>query len=174
LPELPEVEAARILVRRVARGRRIARVWCADDPIVFEGRGSARVRRALRGRVVVDVGRHGKHLWLELDRRPWPSFHFGMAGGFAAPSLRRVKLRSSGHREPGPAWPPRFTKLRVVFDDGGEIAMTDGRRLGRIRLRQDPPAESPIRDLGFDALLDLPSPARFAALLGERGSAVRR
>ena len=173
MPELPEVEAARILARQVAVGRRIVRVWCADDPIVFEGRGRARVQRALHGRTVRGVGRHGKHLWLELDRRPWPCFHFGMAGGLAAPRARRVKLVSSGERAPGPGWPPRFTKLRVVFNDGGELVMTDARRLGRIRLRDDPRAEAPIRDLGFDALLGLPSPAQFARQLAERGAPMK-
>ncbi|MGH7265918.1 MAG: DNA-formamidopyrimidine glycosylase family protein, partial [Candidatus Rokuibacteriota bacterium] len=36
MPELPEVEAARLIARRVAVGRRIVAVECADDPIVFE------------------------------------------------------------------------------------------------------------------------------------------
>ena len=45
MPELPEVEAARVLARRVALGRRITRVWCAGDPIVFEARRPAQVRR---------------------------------------------------------------------------------------------------------------------------------
>ena len=144
MPELPEVEAARILATRVAVGRRIVGVWCARDPIVFEAVTPARFRRALVDRRVTGVGRHGKHFWLELDRRPWPCFHFGMAGGLHAPSTPGVRLVSSGKRDPGTAWPPRFTKLRLTFGDGGELAMSDGRRLGRIRLRHDPRAEPPI------------------------------
>ncbi|HYB41866.1 MAG TPA: DNA-formamidopyrimidine glycosylase family protein [Candidatus Methylomirabilis sp.] len=173
MPELPEVETARILARRVAVGRRIARVWCADDPIVFGGLTSLRFRRALSGSRVRGVGRHGKHLWLELDRRPWPCFHFGMTGGFSTPRARGVKLISSGDRDPGDGWPPRFTKLRLVFDDGGELVMTDARRLGRIRLRMDPRAEPPISELGFDALLGLLPPARFSAMLADRGAPVK-
>ena len=43
------------------------------------------------------VKRHGKHLWFELDRRPWPCLHFGMTGGFhTAPGGPHVKLQSSG------------------------------------------------------------------------------
>jgi len=164
MPELPEVEAARVLARRVALGRRITRVWCAGDPIVFEARRPTQVRRALLGRRVRGVGRHGKHLWLELDRRPWPCFHFGMAGGFRAPRARGARLVASGKRDTGDAWPPRFAKLRLTFDDGGELVMTDARRLGRIRLRADPRAEPPVSELGFDALLGLPAPARFADL----------
>src|SRR6266540_2262155 len=106
MPELPEVEAARVLARRVALGRRITRVWCAGDPIVFEARRPAQVRRALLGRRVRGVGRHGKHLWLELDRRPWPCFHFGMTGGIHVPAGRAVRLVSDGDVD-RPDWPPR-------------------------------------------------------------------
>ena len=81
MPELPEVEAARRLLMRSAVGRRIVSVRAAPDPIVFQGVSPARVRRSLLGRRIVAAHRHGKHLWLELDSRPWPCFHFGMAGG---------------------------------------------------------------------------------------------
>ncbi len=173
MPELPEVEAARALARRVAVGRKIVRVFCADDPLVFEGLTAARFRRTLRGRHVRDVGRQGKHLWLELDRRPWPCFHFGMAGGLHAPRTRGPRLISSGKHGPGAAWPPRFTKLRLTFDDGGELVMTDARRLGRIRLRTDPRAEPPISELGFDAFRGLPSTAVFSTLLAARAGLIK-
>jgi len=173
MPELPEVEAARLLAKRVAVGRRITGVWCAADPIVFEGVSPARVRRALLGRRVVAVRRHGKHLWLELDRRPWPSFHFGMTGGLHAPRVPSVRLVSSGRRNPGDRWPPRFTKLRLTLDDGGELALADARRLGRVRFRDDPPREPPISLLGFDALLHLPPPARFRELLRGRSAPIK-
>jgi formamidopyrimidine-DNA glycosylase len=172
VPELPEVEAARLAVTRVAKGRRIVRVWCASDPIVFGGVAAARFRRILGGRRVLAVRRRGKHLWFELDRRPWPSFHFGMTGGFHTPHEGTVKLVGSGERR-AQGWPPRFAKLRLVFDDGGELVLADARRLGRIRLRHDPPHEPPIGLLGFDALLELPPPRRFAALLRERNAPMK-
>src|SRR5206468_3553184 len=79
-----------------------------------------RVAAALRGRRVSAVGRKGKHLWLELDRRPWPAFHFGMSGSF---------------RVYGPdAERPRYWKLELEADDGARLALRDPRRLGRIRL----------------------------------------
>lgn len=174
MPELPEAEEARRLAERIAVGRRIVRVWCADDPIVFEGVSPARARRALTGRRVLAARRHGKHTWLELDRRPWPCFHFGMSGGLHAPETPGVWLVSHGQRGgPGPAWPPRFVKLRLGFDDGGELALADARRLGRVRLRHDPPAEPPISLLGFDALLSVPPPRHFTALLRARSAPIK-
>jgi formamidopyrimidine-DNA glycosylase len=173
MPELPEVEAARQTARRVAVGRRIVRVWCADDPIVFDRVSPGQVKRALIGRRVVGVHRHGKHLWFELDRRPWPCLHFGMTGGFHVPGRKSVKLMSIGARHPRPDWPPRFAKLRLTFDDGGELVFADARRLGRVRLRHDPAAEPPISLLGFDALLGVPTPRKFAELLRGRSAPIK-
>jgi formamidopyrimidine-DNA glycosylase len=174
MPELPEAEAARRLAERVAVGRRICAVWCAADPIVFEGVAPARFRKALEGRRVLAAHRHGKHTWLELDTRPWPCFHFGMSGGLHAPADRGVKLVAHGERGgPGAGWPPRFTKLRLTLADGGELAVADARRLGRIRLRHDPAAEPPISLLGFDALREAPSARRLATLLAGRSAPIK-
>jgi formamidopyrimidine-DNA glycosylase len=161
------------VARRVAVGRRIVSVWCAEDPIVFDRVAPARVRRALVGRKVVDVHRHGKHLWFELDQRPWVCLHFGMTGGFHVPGRKSLKLKSSGEQAPAVGWPPRFAKLRLRFDDGGELAFADARRLGRVRLRHDPAAEPPISLLGFDALRGIPSPKAFAELLRGRSAPIK-
>jgi formamidopyrimidine-DNA glycosylase len=172
MPELPDVEAARVLVTRAARGRRIVRVWCADDPVVFERVTAARFRRALVGRTILGAHRHGKHLWFELDARPWPCFHFGMTGGLHAPDRTSLPLRSSrGHL--GHGWPPRFAKLRLALDDGGELVFADARRLGRVRLRRDPSAEPPISLLGFDALVALPTTRVLAAALAGRAAPIK-
>ncbi len=173
MPELPEVERGRRVALKVARGRRIVEARCADDPIVFDRVPPARIRRALVGRRVQDVKRHGKHLWFELDRRPWPCLHFGMTGGFhTAPGGPRVKLESTG-KKPDHAWPPRFTKLHLVFDDGGELVVADARRLGRIRLRRDPARQPPISRLGFDAHRGLPPISRFRDLVRGRGAPLK-
>ena len=167
MPELPEVETARRLATRGAVGRRIVDVWCAPDPIVYEGVSPARVATAVRGRRVRAVRRHGKHLWLELDRGPALLMHFGMTGGLHVPARPPLRLRSS-RAAPSAGWPPRFAKLVLTFDDGGRLALADARRLGRIRLRDDPRREAPVADLGFDALTELPSPARFRTLVRDR------
>src|SRR5262249_4958489 len=128
MPELPEVERGRRIAMNVILGRRIAEILCADDPIVFEGVSAARFRKALLGRRVLAVKRHGKHLWFELDRRPWPCMHFGMTGGFHTPGRGTLRLVAHGKKGPGLAWPPRFAKLILKFDDGGELAFADARR----------------------------------------------
>jgi formamidopyrimidine-DNA glycosylase len=168
MPELPEVEAARRLVNQVAAGGRIVDVWCADDRIMLDGVTPAALRAALTGRTLRQAHRHGKHLWLELDRRPWPVFHFGMSGGFYSTSRSSVRLVSSRSAADETIWPPRFTKLRLALASGSELAFADGRRLGRIRLRQDPRTEPPVSALGFDALRELPSARRLRVLIEGR------
>ena len=172
MPELPEVERGRKLAELVAAGRRIERVWCDDDAIVFDSVGSRRWRHALEGKRVEAARRWGKQLWLELSAPPHPLFHFGMTGGFRTPAAEPLQLKS-GTREDPTLWPPRFVKIRIHLDDGGELAMTDGRRLGRILLRNEPEREPPIARLGFDLLLAMPPPARFSEMLRARTGNVK-
>ena len=172
MPELPEVERGRKLAEAVTVGHRIERAWCDDDPIVFDGIGPDYWRGALEGKRVAAVRRWGKQLWLELDAPPHPLFHFGMSGGFKTPASTPLQLKS-GPREDTSVWPPRFVKIRLHLDDGGELAMTDGRRLGRILLREDPEHEPPVAKLGFDPLLAMPSPTRFSELVRKRGGILK-
>ena len=168
MPELPEVERGRKIAESVARGRRIVRVRCAEDRIVYDGVAPSTVQRRLRGRRVEAVHRHGKQLWFELDEAPHPLFHFGMTGAFRVPNAAALPLASGPRVVRDEPWPPRFTKIHLHFDDGGELVMTNARRLGRIRLRRDPRNESPLVDLGFDPLLSMPGPREFAELVTRR------
>jgi formamidopyrimidine-DNA glycosylase len=154
VPELPEAEAARRQVQRVLVGRRIVEAAAREDPIVFCGASARRVASRLRGRRVVAARRKGKHNWVELDRRPWLAFHFGMSG-------RLHVYRNAEER-------PRYWKLELVTDRGGRLAFTDVRRFGRIRLLEDPASEPPISLLGFDPLEGLPAAAELRRVLQRR------
>jgi len=159
MPELPEVERSRRVAGRRLAGRRVVHVTTTDDRIVYTGVTPQRFARALRGRRIKKVRRRGKHLWFELDRRPWPAFHFGMTGGF------EFYLR--------PGERPRFWKLELLMDDGTRMALRDARRLGHIRLLEDPESSPPIGELGFDPLLDMPEPKAFAAELNRRKRVIK-
>lgn len=159
MPELPEVETARRLAERALRGRRIAAVAVRPDPIVFAGVAPSRFANALRGRLVLAVRRKGKHLWLELDRRPFPLFHFGMTGAFHVYGDGRPR--------------PRFWKAEIAAEGGTRLAMSDPRRLGRIRLQDRPEAEHPLASLGFDVLEGLPRAPALGALLARRRGPVK-
>ncbi|ETX00967.1 MAG: hypothetical protein ETSY2_38025 [Candidatus Entotheonella gemina] len=172
MPELPEVERGRREAASIAEGQTIAEVHCTEDLIVFDGVTPAVFRGALAHKHVLAVHRRGKQLWFELDQGPHPLFHFGMTGAFHTPAAEPLHLKS-GPKAPHREWPPRFTKIHLIFDDGGELVMTNARRLGRILLRDDPLNEPPLSKLGFDPLLDLPGPSAFSKLLRGRGAVIK-
>ena len=158
MPELPEVEAQRKLVEKHLVGRAVTRVAAVRDTIVYSGVSSRQFASRLEGRKVLAVRRKGKHLWLELDQRPWPTFHFGMGGHFA---VYRDAAR------------PRFWKVELESDEGVRLAMTNPRRLGRIRLLHDPVSEPPLSLLGPDPLDELPSYGAFVERLAARRGPVK-
>jgi formamidopyrimidine-DNA glycosylase len=172
MPELPEIEYARRLAEKICVGRTITRVNCADDPIVIVDVTPAQMRRALTRRRIVGAHRRGKYMWLRLDGAPAVLLHFGMTGSLRVPKTPGLRL-AGALWPPSDEWPPRFTKLELHFDDGGRIAWTNARRLGRVRLVEDPEREPPVADLGFDPLLDPPSLAEFRRLLARRRAPIK-
>jgi len=158
VPELPEVEAARRRAERQLAGRRLVAVSAASDPIVLEGTSPRRLA-ALRGREVVAVRRRGKHLWMELDRRPHLLLHFGMSGA----------LRLCPADEPR----PRFWKLDLTAEGHRRLVFTDPRRLGRVRLRRNPEGEAPLAGLGFDVLEELPRAPEIVTILARHAAPVK-
>ena len=116
MPELPEVERGRKIAEKAAQNTIITNVWVDDDNIVFEQTPKKAIRKALLGRRVLAVKRHGKQLWFELDHRPWPLFHFGMTGAFLSKAEDAFQLET-GPDADRTTWPPRFAKIRMEFDN---------------------------------------------------------
>lgn len=154
MPELPEVETGRRIADRVLAGRTLKGVAVADDRIVFAGVAPRTFARRLKGRRIVATHRRGKQMWFELDCAPHPLLHLGMTGRF------HVYDRAADR--------PRFWKVEFTTDTGERLAMTNARRLGRIRLQDDPPGDLPIRKLGFDPLLDMPTARTMHELIATR------
>lgn len=129
MPELPEVETIRRQLEPDLIDRRIESAEVLDDyftkpepPAAFE--------RAAEGREVVDVGRRGKYLLLDLDDGNAIVIHLRMTGSI-------VLLAPDGLEQPGdprihvPETAEKHLKARFVLDDEGELRFTDPRRFGR-------------------------------------------
>ncbi len=159
MPELAEVEHVCRLLRREAAGHVITDVSVVEDSIVYGGVSPRTVSGRLKGRMLVDLHRRGKYFWMELDRRPWPLFHFGMTGWVDI-------YRAASER-------PRFLKLELVFDHGLHAGFRDARRLGRIKLLDDPAHEPPVNRLGFDPWHNPPALAEVYALLRRRKAPIK-
>jgi formamidopyrimidine-DNA glycosylase len=172
MPELPEVEYARKQAHDALVGKVVAKVICADDDIVFAGVKPQQVAQHLEGQEIQAAHRRGKYMWFALSKKPFPMFHFGMTGRFHVMGEAPIKLET-GPMTDDTQWPPRFTKIEIIMKDDTRLVMTNSRRLGRIRLLENPLEEGPIAKLGFDPLLDMPSKQTFEALVRVRRTTLK-
>lgn len=139
MPELPEVEAARILVHNHCRGRVISNAIAADDTSahlrdharylrvticnevitpslrlyseVIEGVSPEELQTALLRRSIIDAHRKGKQMWLELDEGPALMLHFGMTGYLVVQGVPIVQYVNAKAR--GDEWPPKYWKVQL-------------------------------------------------------------
>jgi formamidopyrimidine-DNA glycosylase len=89
MPELPEVEVARLALEEHCVGKRIVRCAAADDTKVIDGVAPERLEASLVGRTIAAARRKGKNMWLVLDSPPHPTFQFGPSP-FSCPQIVSV------------------------------------------------------------------------------------
>jgi formamidopyrimidine-DNA glycosylase len=174
MPELPEVETVRRIMRRVLKGHKIVDVEVVPDNIVMGSTPPEAFTEALKGRTVTEIGRKGKYWWIELDQKPVVFGHLGMAGWVRELGAPTTRLREHGNAplddEEGR---PRFLKLMLTADDGKRIAFTDQRRLARLWLGDNPAEDSRVKELGFDCYDELPAAKEIRAFLQKRSAPIK-
>lgn len=136
MPELPEVETVRKQLAPKLVGRKITRVECAR-PSYFFLTAPRHLRRALEGKSVRELERHGKALVAHLSDRSRLFLHLGMTGQLVARPL------------------PQDGHVHLVLHLGSRtvVSFRDVRKFGKVEWI--PPGESSARldKLGPDALL---------------------
>jgi DNA-formamidopyrimidine glycosylase len=170
MPELPEVEALAVFLRARAGGHVVARAEAAsfaalktfDPPL-----------SALTGRVITDVGRHGKFLDLTC----------GGTAGSTADNLHLVMhLARAGWlrwRDDIPDKPVKPGKsplaFRLVFDDGSGFDLTEAGTQKRLAvyLVRDPGDVPGVATLGPEPLADDFTTESLAAILRERRTQIK-
>lgn len=189
MPELPEVEACRSLVDKYCIGHKIVTIICAEqgggprdglfDEIVHEGGASLPFETALQGRAITAIHRKGKQLWMTLEGTDVNIlFHFGMTGSFVLKDKEKFTYKSfkidDCNSDGEPVWPPRFTKMELLFSNGIQLAFCDPRRLGRIRIRRgDPTKCEPISILAPDPVLDGIDIVTFTSILNKASCPIK-
>ena len=121
MPELPEVETIRAGLALRVSGRQVGDVEVRHERATRRNPGgAAELRSRLVGAVPDAAVRRGKYLWLPLaGTRRALVVHLGMSG--------QLLVRDpAAAREPAPA----HLRIRVVFDDGGELWFVDQRTFG--------------------------------------------
>ncbi len=140
MPELPEVETVAVALRRALVGRRLRALRVRWPGVLADG--PTRVRRAVTGRTLTRVGRHGKYLLLSFED----------PDGAAAPAHLMVHLRMTGQflLEPRQR-PDRHVHLVLDFE-GRRVHYRDVRKFGRFRLVDDAERPSALSHVGPDML----------------------
>ncbi len=168
MPELPEVETVRRGLAGFLPRRRIADVAVLNPRAVRRHPAGARDFAArLTGRVVLDVARRGKYLWLVLDDGSCVVAHLGMSGQLLLPD---------------PAQPDSaHLRVRVRFADTDRcLDFVDQRTFGGLLVGDMDRAEdgrevpSAVRHIAADPLEPVFDPTAFSRRLRARRSGVKR
>lgn len=135
MPELPDVAVYKRYLDSTALHQRISDVKVLDDNLL-DGASEAAIRRALRGASIEETRRHGKHLFARLSMGGWLALHFGMTG--------RLEYYTGEDA-------PEYGYFRIDFQNGYHLAVAMPRKLGHVRLIDDPDAFIGEKELGPDA-----------------------
>ncbi|MDT7578922.1 MAG: formamidopyrimidine-DNA glycosylase [Pseudonocardiales bacterium] len=144
MPELPEVEVVRRGLAGHVLDRRIARVDVAHPRAVRRHvAGGDDFAARLVGRTITAACRRGKYLWLELEaERVGPGASDGDRSEGAGADAVLAHLGMSGQMLVSDHGRPdeKHLRIRIVFDDGGELRFVDQRTFGGLSLHPLVPA----------------------------------
>lgn len=163
MPELPEVETIRQGLAPWVVNRRISTVEVRHPRAIRRHLpGAEHFVAALTGRVILDVRRRGKYLWLPLDSGDALVGHLGMSGQLLV--------------QPEQAPDETHLRVRFTFADGGrQLRFVDQRTFGGLALSAGGaglPAE--IAHIARDPLDPDFSDAEFVAALRRRRTEIKR
>jgi len=154
MPELGEVEFARHQFSLYGLNTEITNVVLSNDKgefdsIVCECSEKELKNVLAKGNKITTSNRMGKQLYFEIvnGKKKVQSLliHFGMTGSLVwkdkeCPNYKSFSVDTE-------AWPPRFSKLHINFKNGNSVSFCDARRIGRIKLRNNPLLEEPLSRL---------------------------
>ena len=137
MPELPENEAQRLTLERACLNRTIVKAELGDNITHIDLPGGNQLAR-FKGRQFTETRRHGKNIFLGSKSGPWITVHLGMSGWLIPYDM--------------PEPEPDHTKFRIVFEGERRLAFRCPRKLGHVRVVEDPDEYIAAQKLGPDAL----------------------
>ncbi len=170
MPELPEVEALAVFLRERAGGRVVARAEAASFAALKTFNPPL---SALAGRVITDVGRHGKFLDLTC------ADPVGEAGDSLHLVMHLARAGWLRWRDDIPDKPVKPGKsplaFRLVLDDGSGFDLTEAGTQKRLAvyLVRDPGDVPGVATLGPEPLADDFTTESLAAILKERRTQIK-
>ncbi len=137
MPELPESDAMRLVIERNCLNRTIEAAELGSDTGYIDLPG-ANERGRLVGHQFTQTDRHGKFIFAGSKSGPWMVVHLGMTGKLVAFDA--------------PADPPNYTKFLIRFEGDRRLAFRCPRKLGMVKVVEDPQAFIEQGGYGPDAL----------------------
>ena len=134
MPEILEVEAARVVLAAHALNREIVKVHAPDTWFMKRGTTGAALRHALKGNAFTAARRIGKQIVMDTrDPNVRLGLHLGMSGRVLVDNEEAGDplLYASNRRT------PKWHRFGVHFADGGDFMLRDPRRLGAVELDPD-------------------------------------
>ena len=144
MPELPEVESLRRILKRSVTGRTITGTRIGRLPLRRKKTGNFGPH--IHGKRIERVDRRAKYLILDLSGEHVILVHLGMSGSL---TCRDRDFDSSEFN-------PRHDHVEFHLDDGSRLVFNDPRRFGIVRLvaRAALPALRELKDIGPEPLSD--------------------
>jgi len=133
VPEILEVEAARVVLDARALGREIARVHAPDAWFLKRGTTAAALRHALIGSSFTAARRIGKQIVLDTSTPSRIGVHLGMSGRVIVDGVEAGDPLVYASNRAVVQW----QRFGVHFVDGGSFMLRDPRRLGAVELDPD-------------------------------------
>jgi formamidopyrimidine-DNA glycosylase len=154
MPELPDVEVFRKYWEKHAQNKKITDIQYGADRVIKSS--PSVISRFFKGTAFIKTKRVGKHLFAGNDDGKWLRFHFGMTGYF-----------DSGQK--GDEF--EYGQLVFTFQDDSVVAYINKRKLGNVKIVDDPGEYVKEEKLGPDAM-DL-SLDDFRNIISEKSGTVK-
>lgn len=137
MPELPEAEANRRRIEAGVLNRTVEGVTLGDDTTHAELPSEAESER-LTGRQFTEARRHGKLVFAGSKSGPWIAVHLGMTGS--------LRVWEEGDE------PPSHIRIVFAFEGGRRLGFRCPRKLGWVKVVDDPDGFVAAEGYGPDAL----------------------
>jgi formamidopyrimidine-DNA glycosylase len=155
VPELPDVQVLKQYLDATSLHQQIEAVEVHSQQML-EGVDAAQLKDRLRGHSFESTRRYGKYLFVDLAGDDWLMLHFGMTGD--------LQYYKDADRE------PEYAQILFHFANSYHLAYIMPRKLGEVRVVDEPESLIEEKDLGPDVMADDFDFETFRQLLaGRRG-----
>jgi len=153
MPELPEVETTKRILKKVLIGRKILDIWC-DTKKLIKKPDFKTFQKEIKGKEIKDIKRKGKILLFYLSQDKILLIHQKLTGHLLFGKWKREKNQWIPPKGPLEEKINKFLHLIFFLDNGKMLALSDLRKFAKVELWEKEKLEQSqeIKELGPDPL----------------------